>query len=649
MSSASGGPGGLASIIVPCFNQLAYTRLCLASLSRHTSSPWELIAIDNGSNDGTAAYLAGYQDAAAFPVSIITEPENRGYPVACNLGLAAARGDYLVLLNNDVVVTDAWLDQLIALANAESGIAMTGPVSNYASPPQLVPETDYRDLEEMRRFAAERRREQRGRWLKVAKLSGFCMLIKRRAFESIGPLDERFSPGFFDDDDWAMRASKAGYESAVALDLFVHHFGSRTFSDSGIDVETLLVENRKRFKDKWGSEVPPMRSAALTPWAGDQESTKADGSISRVDRLRVSLTMIVRDEEDNLPACLESAADLFDEIVVLDTGSTDRTVEIARSFGARVFDFVWVDDFAAARNAALARATGDYAFWLDADDRVEPSQRARLKTLFDGLRATNAAYVVRCACDADPDGGGATVVDHARLFPLREDIRWTYRVHEQILPALRRAGVEIRWTDAVVRHVGYNDPLLRRRKLDRDRAILELERIERPDDPFVLFNLGQIAMETDDVESALGFLERSLAGSTPADSITRKLYALIARARQRLGDLGKALVVCDEGLANDPDDVELLFRKGVIHRLRSESHEAEACWSRIPTLRRPEKFASVDEGLYGHVTWRNLAILAEERGDLVAAHRHWSAVLAARPDNLEAAQAVRRLDPNISR
>src|SRR5271165_1242506 len=140
------------------------------------------------------------------------------------------------------------------------------------------------------------------------------------------------------------------------------------------------------------------------------------------DRPKVSLTMIVRNEGANLPACLSSAADLFDEIIVVDTGSTDRTRDIARDFGARVFDFVWVNDFAAARNAALARAKGDYAFWLDADDVLDPTQRAKLRVLLDGLRAGDqAAYVVRCSCDPGPNGdGGQTVVDHIRLFPVRE-------------------------------------------------------------------------------------------------------------------------------------------------------------------------------------------------------------------------------------
>ena len=91
------------------------------------------------------------------------------------------------------------------------------------------------------------------------------------------------------------------------------------------------------------------------------------------------------------------------------------------------------------------------------------------------------------------DGGGPI-----RLFPIREDVRWSYAVHEQILPALRRANVPVRWTDITVRYTGYTDPALRERKLQRDRKILEAELAERPDDPFVLFNLGAVAVERQD-------------------------------------------------------------------------------------------------------------------------------------------------------
>jgi tetratricopeptide (TPR) repeat protein len=227
-------------------------------------------------------------------------------------------------------------------------------------------------------------------------------------------------------------------------------------------------------------------------------------------------------------------------------------------------------------------------------------------------------------------------VDHIRLFPIREDVRWTYRVHEQILPALRRANVPVRWTDITVRHTGYTDPVLRERKLQRDCKILEEELAERPGDPFVLFNLGSVAVERQDWPRALDYLRRSLSGSAPTDSITRKLFALIARCHQMLGDLPSALAVCSEGLSFDPDDAELLFRKAVVHRTSGQPAEAESCWRRILSLKRPEQFCSVDQGIYGHLTLRNLAALAHERGDPAESQRLWRAILAECPGDAEA-------------
>jgi hypothetical protein len=320
---------------------------------------------------------------------------------------------------------------------------------------------------------------------------------------------------------------------------------------NGVDAERVLDENARRFAAKWGVDVPQGRRVTLQAWrngekagageagtrapeicVGDgrgraqagtgEREADAEGPDVRLKpnllRARVSLSMIVKNEEANLSRCLESVRGVFDEIVVLDTGSRDRTVEIARSFGARVFDFAWVDDFAAARNAALARARGDYAFWLDADDLIEPPERAKLEELLGRLwvpqpfgeipqKGTGtgvhgrsqspfaSAFVVRCACDPGPDGaGGETVVDHIRLFPLIEGVRWTYRVHEQILPALKRAGVPVVWTDITVRHTGYANRALRMTKLERDSRILCEELAERPDDPFMLLNLGSIAI-----------------------------------------------------------------------------------------------------------------------------------------------------------
>jgi len=216
---------------------------------------------------------------------------------------------------------------------------------------------------------------------------------------------------------------------------------------------------------------------------------------------------------------------------------------------------------------------------------------------------------------------------------VREDARWRYAVHEQILPALWRVNVPVRWTEITVRHTGYTDPALRERKLQRDCKFLEAE---RPDDPFVLFNLGAIAVERQDWSTALGYLQRSLRGSALTDSIVRKLFALIARCHQMLGDLPAALGACSEGLRIDPDDAELHFRKAVLHRKAGQPAEAEACWRRILTLKRPDRFCSVDQGIYGHLTLRNLAVLAEERGDRAEARRLWRMVLEACPGEPQA-------------
>ncbi len=121
MGHTTSGCSELASIIVPCWNQLEFTRQCIAALMRCTRSPCELIVINNGSTDGTNDYLAGVQDASPVPVTVIANSTNLGFPAAINQGLRYGRGEYLVLLNNDAVVTDAWLEQLIALTTARTG------------------------------------------------------------------------------------------------------------------------------------------------------------------------------------------------------------------------------------------------------------------------------------------------------------------------------------------------------------------------------------------------------------------------------------------------------------------------------------------------------------------------------------------------
>ncbi len=341
----------------------------------------------------------------------------------------------------------------------------------------------------------------------------------------------------------------------------------------------------------------------------------------------MSLCLIVKDEEANLPDCLGPVAGLFDEVVVVDTGSKDRTKEVAAGLGAKVYDFPWVDSFAAARNESLSRAAGDWAFWLDADDRLDGDNRRKLRALLDSLRDVNAAYVMKCACVSDGASGSATVVDHVRLFRNRPDVRWQYRVHEQILPALRRTGADVRWSDVVIRHVGYADPALRGRKLERDLRLLRLEDAERPGDPFTLFNLGSVYQELGRHQEALAYLRRSLAKSHPSDSIVRKLYALMAGCHRTLGQHAEALAACRDGRRHYPDDAELLFLEALLLREAGNLPTAEVCLLRLLAGREGQHFASVDAGLRGHKARHNLAVLYHQQGRHGEATAQWRAAV----------------------
>ncbi len=211
-----------------------------------------------------------------------------------------------------------------------------------------------------------------------------------------------------------------------------------------------------------------------------------------MDRPVLSLCLIARDEEEHLGRCLAAAAPLVDEIVVADTGSTDRTREVAVAYGARVVDVPWRDDFAAARNACLGAATGAWVLVLDADETLQPSPRDALAARLGDPAAL--AYTVELISD---HGGGRVETAHlARLFRNCEELRYEGRVHEQILPALCRALGRETWlpprSGLVATHDGYRPEVRAARgKLERNLRLLRAEIAARPDDPGPRFFLAR--------------------------------------------------------------------------------------------------------------------------------------------------------------
>ncbi|MBM3268965.1 MAG: glycosyltransferase family 2 protein [Candidatus Sericytochromatia bacterium] len=263
----------LVSIVIPCYGERAYTDLCVASIRERTGDvPWELILVDNGSPDDTLAWAQGLAaaDPRIRPVPLL---RNTGFARGVNAGLAVARGDTVCVLNNDAVVTDGWLAGLLRALDASPEIGVVGPMCNYIAGPQRVRDVPYDDdLDEMQEFAAAWRREHTGEILVVPRIVGFCMLLRRAVVDRIGGFDPVFGNGNFEDDDYCLRARIAGFGVAVAGEVFVHHFGSRTFIAMGREADGVdasykraISEGWDRFGQKWGFDPDrPFRDPAGT-------------------------------------------------------------------------------------------------------------------------------------------------------------------------------------------------------------------------------------------------------------------------------------------------------------------------------------------------------------------------------------------------
>lgn len=247
----------LTSIVILTLNQLGNTRLCLESIERHTPLPHELIIVDNGSTDGTVDYLRDYM-ARHTNVCVVVNSFNRGFAAGNNQGLFLARGEYVLLINNDTIVPHGWLARMLSVLERRPEAGLVGPMSNYVAPPQLIPDVSYHTIDEMEAFAARWSAENAGQIMPSGgRLIAFCLLVRRQVIEDIGGLDEQFGSGNFEDDDFSIRAALFGHDALIAKDAFVHHTGSQTFKGADIDIRRAMHRNWSLFKEKWG--IPPER------------------------------------------------------------------------------------------------------------------------------------------------------------------------------------------------------------------------------------------------------------------------------------------------------------------------------------------------------------------------------------------------------
>lgn len=247
----------LATVIVACCGQLEYTRLCVPSLLRFTRQPYELLFLDSDSRDGTVDYLDGLAAAALVPVEVARVPADPPVGSARREDVIPIRGEYVALLNNDVIVTQGWLDGLISLAASVPNAGMTAPMSNHGpqslrvenvpygleeydpageasakapsdnGPPRMPRSGLLPLIDKVNRFASEWREKNAGQWFEADTLAGGCVVVKREVLRKMGLFPTRTPLGTFDMAALCQRVQQAGFRLIGCRELFVHSFGSR--------------------------------------------------------------------------------------------------------------------------------------------------------------------------------------------------------------------------------------------------------------------------------------------------------------------------------------------------------------------------------------------------------------------------------------
>ncbi len=384
----------------------------------------------------------------------------------------------------------------------------------------------------------------------------------------------------------------------------------------------VLQEARKQLR-----AVPSSRRQAVKSSEGYrqrmrayQEAQKALDGKGESGRPRLSLCMIVKNEARFLANCLQSVKDVVDEIIVVDTGSSDETPQIARSFGAKVIEHVWKDDFSEARNVSLQHATGNWALWLDADEEIAPNAGTHFRNAIEKAPADVGGYMVKIRnwlSSPRRNEQGEVVVHHGvRLFRLVPGVHFEGRVHEQNMLSLTRLGYKTAsYEGLVLDHYGYAHEIMQERnKHERFLRMLEREVAECQDAtlrPFQLFNLGNAYFTQNDMANAARYFEQAAAEADPKHEYTYILFYEWALALHALGRFQQALEVCRHAESLKIKHSGLSFAKGQCLLALERYSEAEVAFREALTLgtQREHLYAEAgDQGLGSYKAYYALAL-----------------------------------------
>jgi hypothetical protein len=262
----------------------------------------------------------------------------------------------------------------------------------------------------------------------------------------------------------------------------------------------------------------------------------------KIDKPNLSLALIAKNEEGVIGRCLESVRGVADELIVVDTGSSDTTKALAASAGATVLDFVWTHDFSAARNAALDAARGRWILVLDADEYLPPTSAEAVRTLVTNPAPPDCAY--HLLNKSSTDGGKTGLVGKiVRLFPNLPALRYEWPVHEQVVTSLERAGIPVRDTEIEIIHTGYATAEINARKQARNLAIFEAQAASGTMTAMMYFLMGGALLDLGRTDEALAIYERSAALCPGGGEVFEGARVRRATCLVQLGRFAEALAL----------------------------------------------------------------------------------------------------------
>lgn len=353
----------------------------------------------------------------------------------------------------------------------------------------------------------------------------------------------------------------------------------------------------------------------------------------------LSVCMIVKNEAKNLANCLKSIKDIANEIIVIDTGSIDNTKEIALNHGAKVYDFEWIDDFSAARNYSIEKATGDWILILDGDDEFEIKDSEKLLNIIN-CKDSGDICLFNTVCYVGETPGNDKIMNvNIRLFKNTPNLRYQGKIHECLVP--KGFVAETKLYDVTIYHYGYLNSYVREQnKRDRNMRILEGQLKDDPENPFLLFCMGNEYYAQYELQKALKCFLPAYKTAGIGDIYTPKLVIRIISCYQIQGNYEEAMKYCEDALVRYPSFTDVEYMKGGIYQIKQNYYKAIKCFENCLTLGEPSSILNFIIGVGTFRPYYSIGNVYCEIGDYDAAIEYYGKCLIAKNDFYDAIYAI---------